>query len=100
MSTFRSKAHLAFVRLLPCSWCGAMGPSEASHHGVHGTALKSPDTKAIPLCTRCHRAHHGKEGLPGSHMDREQTRDWFVGQAWRVCSLRIESLTKKEVPND
>lgn len=92
--TFRSKLHLAFVRLLPCSWCKAPGPSEASHHGPHGMALKSPDTSAIPLCSGCHQGHHSSKGLPDSHMDREQTRDWFVGMALEACSIRIQLLEK------
>ena len=37
--------------------CGAKRGIEASHTGPHGLGQKSPDSSAIPLCTK----HHGTE---------------------------------------
>jgi hypothetical protein len=91
VKTPRSAAHLAYVRALPCAWCGAHPPSEASHHGPHGVAIKGSDYAAIPLCSGCHAAHHSR-GLPGAHMNRDQARAWFESQALLVCSFRLREI--------
>lgn len=93
-TTPRSTAHLAFIRERPCAWCGRHGPSEASHHGQHGTALKPSDFYAIPLCSRCHRGHHSASGLPGSSMSREQRIDWYAREALKVCEARLVEIEK------
>jgi hypothetical protein len=51
----RHPKYLAWIRTLPCLVCGASRGIEASHTGPHGLGQKSPDTSAIPLCTRHHR---------------------------------------------
>jgi hypothetical protein len=51
----RNQKYLAWIRTLPCLVCGARRGIEASHTGPHGLGQKSPDTSAIPLCTRHHR---------------------------------------------
>lgn len=40
---------------MPRLVCGARRGIEASHTGPHGLGQKSPDTSAIPLCTKHHR---------------------------------------------
>jgi hypothetical protein len=51
----RNPKYLAWIRTLPCLVCGARRGIEASHTGPHGLGQKSPDTSAIPLCTKHHR---------------------------------------------
>ena len=51
----RNPLYLAWIRTLPCLVCGARRGIEASHTGPHGLGQKSPDSSAIPLCTRHHR---------------------------------------------
>ena len=51
----RKWRYLAWIRTLPCLVCGARRGIEASHTGPHGLGQKSPDTSAVPLCTRHHR---------------------------------------------
>ena len=83
--TPRSSKYLAWLRTLPCAWCGRGPPSEASHHGRRGIGLKASDLDAIPLCRQCHRHHHGfrfgaTPPLPGSPLDFP-TREWAAGYA-------------------
>ena len=51
----RNWRYLAWIRTLPCLVCGAKRGIEASHTGPHGLGQKSPDSSAIPLCTKHHR---------------------------------------------
>lgn len=60
----RERAHLARVKALPCSVCGAPGPSEA-HHIKQGLQFT-----AVALCESCHRGP--VMGLHG------QKRSWAV----------------------
>jgi len=55
MKPVRNPRYLAWIRTQPCLVCGASRGIEASHTGHHGLGQKSPDTSAIPLCTRHHR---------------------------------------------
>ena len=76
----RSRAYLAHVRSLPCAWCQAAPPSEASHHPRRGggsVGAKCCDLRTIALCHDDHRSMHqtGKLGL----MDGDQTRQWAEG---------------------
>lgn len=66
---FRSPAHLAWLRTLPCA-CGCGGlaandnnPIEAAHvrTGTDGAAgVKPSDFFALPLTLRCHRIQHSQ----------------------------------------
>ena len=60
----RDKAHLAFLRGLPCAMCLAPPPSDAHHSTSHprGLGLKSGDEYAFPLCHTCHMEFHDKKG--------------------------------------
>jgi hypothetical protein len=74
---FRSKVYLAWVRRLPCAWCGRPGPSEASHHPAPGRgsiAMKTCDLRTLPLCHADHELFHAS-GTIGA-MTGEQTRAW------------------------
>jgi hypothetical protein len=51
----RNPRYIAWIRTLPCLVCGARRGIEASHTGPHGLGQKSPDSSAIPPCTRHHR---------------------------------------------
>lgn len=44
--------HMGRIKEMPCSVCGAAGPSEAHHieQGMHFAT--------IPLCADCHRGSH------------------------------------------
>lgn len=55
MKPTRNARYLAWIRTLPCVVCGTRRGIEASHTGPHGLGQKSPDTSAIPLCTKHHR---------------------------------------------
>ena len=93
--TPRSPSHLAWLRTLPCAWCGRPPPSEASHHGRRGVGLKSSDLDAVPLCRRCHGHHHGPRyaGTPPLPLIERRTalavwtwggaevREWAAGYA-------------------
>lgn len=90
----RDPAHLAFVRSLPCSWCGRSLHTEASHHGPHGTGTKASDHRAIPLCgttfnrNGCHADFHaGRHPLP-----RWLFETWAEWQAVRVLCLRLAAM--------
>lgn len=68
----REPAYLAWLRGQTCARCGEPAPSEASHHPARGhgaMSSKAPDTRAIPLCSRCHRRHHQDP------LDREWVED-------------------------
>jgi hypothetical protein len=55
MKPNRDPLYLAWIRTLPCVVCGTTQGIEASHTGPHGLGQKSPDSSAIPLCSKHHR---------------------------------------------
>jgi len=55
MKPARNSRYLAWIRTQPCCVCGSTQRIEASHTGPHGIGQKSPDTSAIPLCSKHHR---------------------------------------------
>lgn len=77
----RERIHLARVRELPCSVCGAPGPSEA-HHIKQGLQFT-----AVALCESCHRGP--VMGLHG------QKRSWAVHKMDELDALNetIKGLT-------
>lgn len=48
--------HLAYIRSLPCIFCGAPPPSQAAHFraGVTGMGTKPHDFYTFPMCHRHH----------------------------------------------
>ncbi|MCW7541459.1 hypothetical protein OOT46_26985 [Aquabacterium sp. A7-Y] len=86
MRTKNSKAitgaesdHMQRVKELPCSVCGAPGPSEA-HHIEQGMHLV-----VIPLCQDCHRGSFN--GIHG------QRRMWLVTKKTELSCLN-ETIRK------
>ena len=55
MKLTRNSRYLSWIRTQPCCVCGTKRAIEASHTGPHGLGQKSPDSSAIPLCTKHHR---------------------------------------------
>lgn len=62
--TAKEREHLARIKEMPCSVCGAEGPSDAHHIEQHKQYL------CIPLCKDCHQG--GFNGIHG------QGRIWSV----------------------
>lgn len=62
--TAKERKHLARIKSMPCSVCGAAGESEAHHIEQHKQYL------CIPLCESCHRSSFN--GIHG------QARIWKV----------------------
>lgn len=65
--------HIAFIKTLPCTVCGA-SPCDPAHvrmsvaaHGKYNTMSRKPDDKFIvPLCEKCHRTdQHTKNSERG-----------------------------------
>lgn len=57
----RSPSYLKWVRTRPCLVCSLSGETHAHHvrmGGGGGIAMKPPDTRALPLCMRCHGTLH------------------------------------------
>lgn len=67
----QERAHLARIKAMPCSVCGAPGPSEAHHVRQH------LQFTCIPLCASCHRSGHN--GIHGqSHIWRVLRKDELI----------------------
>lgn len=59
MAPSRSRAHLAFVRTLPCCVCGRTRGVEAAHaSGSRGMGQKCSDLDTMPLCRLHHEEQH------------------------------------------
>ncbi len=117
-----SRAHLAFIRQLPCCVCGVHGgiydPFTQAHHLLRaddrpkGTGRKHLDKYAIPLCSLHHLATSGTDSAHGAGNDET----WLAGHGidgralaaalWRASGdydkgLRIVQRAKKvEVSDD
>ena len=55
MKPTRNSRYLSWIRTQPCCVCGSKRAIEASHTGPRGIGQKSPDSSAIPLCSKHHR---------------------------------------------
>lgn len=71
----RERLHLARVKSLDCSVCGAPGPSEA-HHIKQGLAFT-----CVAVCTECHRGP-----VLGWHGQR---RGWLVRKVDELDALDV-----------
>jgi hypothetical protein len=58
MKPYRSPAHLAFIRSLPCCVSGRRHSIEAAHVGSRGMGQKCSDFETIPLNALYHREQH------------------------------------------
>lgn len=57
--TYRSKKYLAYIRTKKCLVCGS--PETVPHHeglGLNMMGGKSPDSHAVPLCSKHHAGYH------------------------------------------
>lgn len=55
--TSAERAHVGKVKSLPCSVCGATGPSDAHH------IRQSQHFTVVALCRECHSNWHGTKAL-------------------------------------
>ncbi|MBB1060401.1 hypothetical protein [Marilutibacter spongiae] len=78
--TKAERAHVDRVRQLPCSVCGASGPSEA-HEPVQGFWFIS-----IALCADCHRG-----SVNGLHGQRVMWRVHKLDE-WGALNITIRRL--------
>ena len=60
--TPRDPKYLAWIRTLPCLFCGKPGPSQAHHTATGGMSLKGSDFSCVPLCGDCHSIMHTEHG--------------------------------------
>jgi hypothetical protein len=70
----RNKKHILWLREMPCAFCKAPPPSEASHIRLlsqSGTGLKPSDNRALPSCHTCHMEAHriGERSFYGDNLD-------------------------------
>lgn len=81
------KEYLAFVRKQACLWCGKSNCSEPHHlrlAGESGTALKSSDIYAVPLCHDCHIGSLHQNGAD----------DFYKSLKWMIDYIDIKSFCK------
>lgn len=92
----RDPGFLAWLRTLPCDFCGTTAGVEAHHWGKHGMATKCSDHAAIPLCHQHHvEGWHRHGTLPGKTRD-----EWLERWKERSAALLAEyrSLGTKRPP--
>ena len=79
----RDRRYLAWIRTLPCAYCGTTYGVEAAHTGSDGgMRQKASDTSCVPLCNDCHQA------APVSyHRDREA-----MGIDWEALVQRLNDV--------
>lgn len=78
--------HLAYIRSLPCIFCGAPPPSQAAHFraGVTGMGTKPHDFYTFPMCARHHQEQTGhKQGELAWWMDQLAVRPDLLIKAIR-----------------
>lgn len=86
----RDKAHLYFVRSLPCLTCSAPPRSEAAHirYGSNsGMGIKPDDNRVVSLCRECHHKQHTGRG---------ELTFWYKFGGWEkavVLAKRLYEIT-------
>lgn len=105
-----SRAHLEFIRKLPCCVCGIHGgiysPYTVAHHLLRadnrpkGTGRKHLDKYAIPLCTIAHRDVHAHGNDEAWLTERGIDGRALAAALWRVSGdldkgRRIVSRAKR-----
>lgn len=82
----RDPGFLAFLRTLPCEFCGTTIGVQVSHFGEHGMGTKASDHEAVPLCWYHHLEEWHRHGtLPG------RTHDEWVA-LWKVRAAELLAL--------
>lgn len=85
----RSADYLAFVRSQPCCVCRTLQDVAAHHEQEKGQGAKgskADDTRAVPLCTRCHRLRHDK--------GRSMWGVWGIDPEQVIARLKSEYISK------
>ena len=108
----RSKAHLDFIRSLPCLLCTVQTyPTEAAHVNYsdhkagkfNARGIKAGDQWTVPLCSECHRGRNGQH----SHGERKFWSDrgrgidplevsallWAISGAYETAIEVIRSIS-------
>lgn len=91
MKPARSKAHLSFIRSLPCTIFGCRHRyTEAAHVGwTKGLAQKCSDFETIPLCPAHHREQH-RMGLKAFTRKHSLDLSQILTQLTRKPALKLE----------
>lgn len=82
---YGSKERVAFVKRLPCMWCGDAAPDRLrdNAHSVKGRGQKAGYETIVPLCREDHGAYDEFRG-PFAH---EENRARVIADAPRVQGL-------------
>lgn len=68
--------YLMWIRLQPCSQCGAPPPSHPHHHTARRPyGKRAHDHDSMPLCMKCHRKFHDARG-PFEGWARDDRNRW------------------------
>lgn len=86
---WRSPEYLAFVREHPCCVCQRDAPSDPHHFGPRGTATKTDDSMAVPLCRIDHDAFH-RTGIAPGCVSRLATEALFYRVQARLLTAWIK----------
>jgi hypothetical protein len=83
-----AREYIGLVKSMPCSVCGADGPSDA-HHPRTGAGMgqRNPDWTAISLCKNCH------QGDRGIHGDRSMWKVFKIDEMGALART-IENVVK------
>lgn len=88
--------HLAYIRSLPCLFCGSAPPNEAAHFraGVTGMGTKPHDYYTFAMCRRHHDEQtQSKKGELGWWLDQLAVRPDLLIRA-------IRSLAKSQYEDE
>ena len=86
-------AYLERVKNLPCSCCGAPGPSDAHHPRTgQGMSQRAGHYTAVALCKDCH------QGPKGIHGDRTMMRIFKIDEMG-MLNLTISGVVRELLGN-
>jgi len=57
LKVYKNPTYLGYIRTLPCCVC-RRSDVEPHHADTGGVGMKCSDTRAIPLCHKCHMECH------------------------------------------
>lgn len=87
---------LAFIRTLPCAFCGAPPPSQAAHcspRGHGGGSRLDVWLNVLPCCHEDHGRYEGdREAMFGKVAELNGLESWEVAQAaaWKLLRTKKE----------
>lgn len=97
---WRSRQYLDFISYQPCARCGQMNPDGRNdpHHeralGGGGTALKPPDSYAVPLTHDCHVLRDMWKG-PVFYEDFIAVREYALSEPFYPAHVDVKMLIIK-----